>query len=276
MRLVLACLVMGFGGGCSALASMDSYSFDGHSDPDSGGDSNGSDSTTEGSDSTEGSNGSTEDTSTESGDDTETQTSPPSCPAHTHACVEDAVEGWNGPVALYVDDVGTTPPACGGTFPTTSIDALTDFEIPNSSCGCSCGPSTGATCAGTAILWYHGSSMTCGSAGSSFYNFTQACIPMGTVFGNAYWRLDVSGLSVSSGSCEPKAVVDVPPVEWGSSLLGCGGAQDAGGCSAGSSCLQRPIAPFAASLCVYRQGDVQCPAASAYRERAVYATGVHD
>jgi hypothetical protein len=127
---------------------------------------------------------------------------------------------------------------------------------------------------GTAVLWYHDASPTCASTEPSFIYLNQACTNMAEVFGNKYWRLDVSDLSVAGGSCEVGAIIDVPPVEWGTALLACTGAADAGGCGHGSSCLPRPAAPFGQSLCLVRAGDVQCPAGSAYSERAVYTTGV--
>jgi hypothetical protein len=65
-----------------------------------------------------------------------------------------------------------------------------------------------------------------------------------------------------------------PPLEWDQYALACGDSGQGAGCDSGA-CVPVPQEPFESGLCVYRPGDVACPAGP-YSIRQVLYRGAAD
>src|SRR5690606_2712655 len=68
--------------------------------------------------------------------------------------------------------------------------------------------------------------------------------------------------TVRTGSCTPvrEAAVVSPPLELGIARS-CGGpVLDGAGCATSQLCLPRPLAPFNAAVCIFKNGAEECPA----------------
>ena len=283
--------------GCSLVASTDDLTFDldaaAGSDVDTDADADvdsdvdtdldtdadtdaASDSTSEPGSETHSDGDSTSDSETASDPDSASDTAA-SCPSETHACVEEVVAGWNGPVIVYEGAAGATPPACDGAYPSIAFDAQIEPVVPASTCTCACGPVNGAGCFGSSVLEYHDLSSTCADTTPSVWSINQTCNGLGgAIYGGHYWRFDPSGLMVAGGSCQVEAVEEIPPVEPQGRLIVCGGASDAGGCGDDRLCLPRPLSPFAGELCLWKSGDVLCPSTSAFDQRSLRYTAWAD
>lgn len=76
------------------------------------------------------------------------------------------------------------------------------------------------------------------------------------------------------GTCAPRSrgAVQLPAVTWDAALLVCDTPRLGKGCT-GAACVERPAAPFEATLCVHREGERECPAGFPGRHVAYAAYG---
>jgi hypothetical protein len=214
----------------------------------------------------------------------------PAC--STWGCVAAAPAGWAGYVTLY-DGVPTPDPDCPSAFPEKAYEGgagLANDPATCSACQCDkpkgeicvpgpitvsddvCGgkpfcaqmlaaPTAGGTCTGT------------DGAPGGFSN----CGP-GSGCGAGAAPCNVSVLStpptVTAGSCRPSGgVAGLPAPRWGSLGRACGGAISvATGCTNGSVCAPRAVAPFVSGLCIEQAGDIPCPAGPFSAKRVFYTS----
>lgn len=194
---------------------------------------------------------------------------PPVCPSG-HACVEEAPAGWTGPVSVARTMAGR--PMCEGDFPDVSLTAFADLVAPPATCECACDEPSGLACA-FPTLQYFSVSTTCSGSPNSSWVIDSSCELVSGAPAE-HWR--VPSPAVTEGQCSPQVVTDtVMPAEWGATLTACGGTFDATGCEQGALCVRMPAEPFASEVCIWREGDVDCPAGS-YVDRSVYYTDFSD
>jgi hypothetical protein len=83
------------------------------------------------------------------------------------------------------------------------------------------------------------------------------------------------GLVAPPATCSsPGATPALPPISWQVAARGCSVESSTGTCAEGSTCVARTRAPFVASACIWRAGDLPCPAA--FANHHLYYQGFQD
>ena len=186
-------------------------------------------------------------------------------------CVDAAPAGWLGPVARHRATGGDAPPDCGGGYPEPGLTLLEGFNAPGpAECDCSCSINLASACSIT--VYVDLDTATC----QDFSNFvmmagecTMYDIPLGSVYGTMF----ASG----TASCMPDAPEDVPDVEWDAEVHTCGGATVGDTCGSGDGvCTATAPDGYEPELCVFAQGDNECPTDGAYTERVVLYSAIND
>jgi hypothetical protein len=187
-------------------------------------------------------------------------------------CVDPAPAGWLGPVARYRGTDSEEPPSCGGGYPDGGITLFEGFKEPGpAECDCSCAVNLSNACSIT--VYVDLASSTC----SDFSNFVMMAgdcttydVPSGSVYGTIFSNGGAVG-------CSPDAPVVVPEVEWDAQVFTCGGATPGDACGSGDGvCTARAPDGYEPELCVFTQGENDCPTEGAYTERALLFSAVDD
>ncbi len=206
------------------------------------------------------------------GDTTEgdpgTTTGAVECPA-THACVQVAPAGWSGPVAFETGDALATLTGCGGSFPDELLATGVDAAAPVADCDCTCndGP---LDCADVEVATCNpGSNSTLGSVASGCYSVPNNQFALSS---GGEWTAG----SALTGSCQGIANTTIDPVAFTGGVRACGGPAIADACVGDSECLPRPTAPFSGAVCIFAEGDIECPVGGDFTLRTVYYTDFED
>ena len=185
------------------------------------------------------------------------------------ACVGAVPPGWRGPASLW-EGRGAAPD-CSGAYPTNALDAFRDPDAPAATCGCECGAPTGALCPETLDIDVYGAAV-CG-AQHKCDTITLSLGVCANVPGGCLGQA-VSGVPIAmGGSCAPAPLAVVPPSSWRVSARACAsaGPVEKGTCEGAQLCVPLPGAPMAPRPCIFRAGDVACPAADFTAKHVVYA-----
>jgi hypothetical protein len=188
-------------------------------------------------------------------------------------CVEDAIPGWQGPVALYSGPIAATPPACQGGTPVKLPDMFDNVQTHEAAdtCSCACGPLQNPTCASAGF--FRSSHSSCFTVDQSWNLPPNNCHSLGSAFSA---RFRANAPNIVGGTCTPQLVQDLVEAEHTTRLQACSVDDSAASCGDGQVCMDAPQAPFGAQICIATEGDVQCPAGSSYIDRYVYHTGLQD
>ena len=183
----------------------------------------------------------------------------PVCPT-THACIPAAPTDWEGPVARTVSFVDSAvEPDCPAAYPDVATESFTGVLAAPAQCDCSCGPVADADCESTVTLRYHASQSDCTASSPTIVQVNAGvCAPLATTFsGFGYWSVDP--VESVGGSCTPSAEVSMEDAVFENRVLACGGAELLGGCAEGNVCAPLPPDDFTAGLCIWQEGDHDCP-----------------
>jgi hypothetical protein len=194
----------------------------------------------------------------------------------SRSCEREAAAGFRGPIELRRSETGT--PDCDGAFDSKSFEAGETPTADAVSCGsCSCTPDH-ATCAAF-VDFSTGTDAGCGgttcttSVNQSCTEIMPPCIASQT---SAFLG---TKLPSASGGCTPSVQAPVKPdVSWAKRVVGCSaGAQVRGGCALSEQCLPKRIAGagFDVALCIWREGDHDCPS-DKYTNKRVYYRDADD
>jgi hypothetical protein len=191
----------------------------------------------------------------------------------SEVCVEDAIPGWEGPLAIYQGTDGDTPPACQGNTPVKIAEVFAGLQTneTDETCGCACSPLQGATCGAATLI--QSSTIGCVNLLDSWQVGPDQCLDLGGVQSSV--RYSAVAPDLVGGSCTPELLEPIPSANFDTQILACALDAAAPACGDGGVCMVPPEAPFEASICIATEGDVQCPS-GAYAERFVYHTGFED
>jgi hypothetical protein len=189
-------------------------------------------------------------------------------------CAPPIPAGWSGPVTMVTDPTGDV--ACPDEMPVQLELGFRDLEVDAMSCGCSCSRPKNLTCDADLILRTT-SAVDCSDL--TVFNPTKVRIPVGTTvdlrplngIGTTWFRDPNDGPlpDVTGGECTPRASHSFPEPELFDPILLCGADSDTPeSCDRDGSCLPE-MADSSAPICIYQEGDVDCPAASPFTERTV-------
>ncbi|MBK8720012.1 MAG: hypothetical protein IPN32_35670 [Deltaproteobacteria bacterium] len=194
---------------------------------------------------------------------------PPIC---FDTCRPLAPAGWTGPVAMIVDTPSDPDPACVDVFDTMSRVAFDDVTADAVTCGCTCGNPVGASCATPTIRRY-GQAGCPGGQLDGTYAVAGCNINVNSP-ANQYWT---GNAPVTGGNCTPTPSVDKPTPSFTRRETACGIAvPDNLGCNDDEVCLAPPLPPYDGRVCIWAEGDVECPADLPYQDRSVLHDDVDD
>ena len=227
------------------------------------------------------------DTTSEPGTDTNDG---PTCAEGGNRCVDEAPEGWAGPVA-WLPDTDPDRPSCGGVFPLSETEAFASVDDPGLVCDCACDDPAGGACDPTIGVNIY--NVDCNAEDSNGF-----CIAFNTNFNgcnslsgsldvgtdtyedsdNYGIRIRPSAPSVATApTCAEMVTAELPDVEPAGHVELCGVNEVfEGSCATGETCVPSPANPYSVGLCVWSDGDVACPEGTAYTERQVVYTGIDD
>jgi hypothetical protein len=203
---------------------------------------------------------------------------PDTRPTCAGACVPPAPAGWSGPIAMYAGS--SAPPACPAPFASTpAFDGHADLVAPAAKCSaCSCGAGTGASCGAPAVHFF-GSGGCTNACAPDLRPTVGACVGFASAIASCGDSPHVSDTAAapSGGACPPSAQSPaIAPVGWSTTARACetAAALTSNGCDGSDVCA--PAAPpgFAPRMCMYKGGDVACPAT--YAARSVFYAGAVD
>lgn len=187
-------------------------------------------------------------------------------------CVDDAIAGWDGPVAVYVGPADAPPPNCDGGVPMKVAEVYTDLQtnMSGDTCSCECGPVTDFAC-GAARL-ESSAQPNCAVTNGSWDLPAGECTDLGAALGSLSYRLDPAPLI--SATCQPSTSGPIEAAEHRDLVVAC--TMDAPQDCEGGVCMPpTDEAPWDGRVCIVAEGDVQCPTGS-YGVRNVYYTGLTD
>ncbi len=216
--------------------------------------------------------GTTVDPDTTVGPDTddpsgETETTGPAACGSGNVCAPEVPAGWAGPVVWAETATADPQPACPESYAELAFNAFDDLQAPPAECTCECGEPTGVGCA-PLTLELHGADSSCiGAPDDTFTIVGSACNNLPNEPSGQYWEVADPGLS--SGSCTPMDSTAVPPAGFSQTSTVCGGAAiGEGECVGTETCVAAPPEGFESRLCVWQEGDLECPTGS-YEDRFV-------
>lgn len=174
------------------------------------------------------------------------------------ACVPTVPAGWQGPVALWEGE-GDAPscnaagyyPVGQGSLPTRLLEPAEESVCPE----CSCTPVADAGCNGASVAYY--ASEDCSGAAVTV-TASDSCSEVTVATAALSARLTAPP---ATGACVPveTGAGTSPPVAL-AAARSCGEpALGALGCSDDALCLARPLLPFLSSVCIFREGALDCP-----------------
>ncbi len=190
----------------------------------------------------------------------------PVCPG---ACVEMAPTGWSGPVATIDSDPLEDAPDCPEAFATAAVEAFDGFAFEPASCDCDCGEAEGAVCDPIGTVRNHGSVENCAGAVVDTINLSAgACVTV-PVGGSSFARLEPVEL-LTLGTCQPIEANVFPDPTFETRVTACEAEVMAGfSCDEmeGMGCVaESPEEPLAPQMCIWREGEHDCPEDSGYVE----------
>lgn len=165
---------------------------------------------------------------------------------------------WEGPILLR--ESADEMPACPDEAPVTTFEAGREPNVPDLECDCSCGDPMGDYSCGSVEVTAHTTAL-CGSGIDIATLADGECSgPVATQFistaGESYDYFRVSTPELSgSGSCEPSLSTTRPDPSFATRARACDAPRAGGSCEEGSACVGGTDA-----LCVYVEGDAECPA----------------
>ena len=207
------------------------------------------------------------------------------CEPSTHACLSLVPTGWTGPTALAkTTDLGGPAAACDGPFSETlDYDLFAVFDDGGeATCSCNCFPEDqSCTVQASLSYWDPGWGV----------DPPEACdpTPLGTIVvtegvtltnpawvanPSANWRVNWIDQSLL-GSCEPYAWQSIPEATFAKRVTACGLPEEAAYCENGDLCTPRPSGSPADEICIFQEGEHECPAGD-YSERKVYYRDIDD
>ncbi|MCA9716381.1 MAG: hypothetical protein KC468_17040 [Myxococcales bacterium] len=196
-------------------------------------------------------------TSTSSSMTTSTSTATDDCAG---SCEPATPDGWFGPLAARESATSLAVPGCQGAFPDSVWSLYSEIDAPGA-CVCSCDFSPSG-CGPTTAYKYDFLS-NCTEITNEVSIVNQACKAWNGE-SDGGWRVDAAP---ALGDCAPVVTSALETPEFTQRWSACGGATY-GTCDGGQLCV--PALPDGFDrLCVYQEGDVECPAGSGYSERAL-------
>jgi hypothetical protein len=187
------------------------------------------------------------------------------------ACMPEPLDGWQGPLHLYVGAIDALPPSCSGATPTTVAELFFDVDehLSSETCACACGPLAGASCSD--IILRRNDTLGCVAVSDTWSLAPSVCNNLGP---QPTYHFSAPSSVVVGGACTASLVEPLSSASYTSRVVACGPPEPASACDDGV-CLPASTPPFDGRVCIAAKGEVQCPAGP-YTERSTYHEGLVD
>ncbi|MEM6991086.1 MAG: hypothetical protein AAF721_11330 [Myxococcota bacterium] len=194
-------------------------------------------------------------------------------------CVELAPAGWQGPVATIDTDTEEEDPTCPEGYAVHAVEAFDDFEATDAICDCDCDEVTGALCDMLGTVVDHGASADCGGPELDSTNLANdVCVDLPFPAGS-FTRLEPVEI-LATGACFPISATELPEPTFGTRVTAC-----EPNVMRGFSCdevenmgcvTSTPPPPLAQRMCIWREGEHDCPEDTAYIDDRILYDGFED
>ena len=184
-------------------------------------------------------------------------------------CGAEVPDGWIGPVIRSIAPQDSTPPDCPEDWPDKDLSFFDAFIEPDpATCSCTCSVDYAALC--YTGLWRHDGSATC----DSFTEFVSIeggeCLAIDTTTGS----LDLEVIGAGAPDCEAMLEETLPEPAWGNLVSACRLEEEGEACGdADGTCIPAVPEGFEPGVCIYQQGDAECPG-DPWTERSLVYNGV--
>ena len=197
-----------------------------------------------------------------------TSTGEPTCAS---TCVALPPGDWQGPAAVLHDAPDDPAPDCTGDFTEPSDAVFANLDAPAAMCTCECDAPTGLDCSPVTLSQFSDAACTVQTAGQTTdWVLTTSCNSLSMLQAANGTRYRASAV-IDAGSCEPNPTSIIPDAVFGDRYTACGlGRLDVVGCDAGDACVSTPTAPYDGRICIWHDGDQQCPTDIGYDVRSIY------
>ena len=185
-------------------------------------------------------------------------------------CMQAPAEGWLGPIATFRGAQGEPPPPCGEGYPDDGLALYEGFVTPDpAQCDCSCELNLASVCQVT--MYPDTTSTICQDFSVFIMNgaeCTEYAIPSGSLYASMY--------QLSTPTCIATEPTELPALAWEADVHACTGAERGAACDdAGGVCVPQAPGGYAEQLCIYAQGDNECPSGP-FSERSLLFSSVQD
>lgn len=182
-------------------------------------------------------------------------------------CGVAAPEGWFGPTTWARIPGAGALPDCPAEYPEAGPTVLEGYNDPGPAiCECSCEVDLAASC--TSYTYDFGDAQ-CG-AYLEFLQFTEDCHDFNVTAGTYFYMYQAG-----NPYCQASKSEEFPEVQWDASVRSCKLPDLPTPCGDEGVCTPPPPEGFEAGLCIYAQGDLECPA-GAYATKYTYYAGAED
>jgi hypothetical protein len=164
---------------------------------------------------------------------------------------------------------GETLQDCGGSYPQVVADHAVQPEGAQAECTCTCGTVTGASC--TYLMNHYAAGMCGGAPVVTAVPVLNSCVNIANTT-HTQWNLIANPMG---GSCSPSSSEVIPDAGYAGQLRVCGAEVLPAECGGDEVCAPLPSAPFNGQICIYQEGDHECPA-GVFSERTVEFTSYTD
>jgi hypothetical protein len=197
------------------------------------------------------------------------------CPPN-FTCADPIPNGWSGPAVRVTGDDPDNLPACQGNYPDETAVGGAGLTAPAASCTeCLCGAPADVDCVPPEVYLFSDPNNDCW--GDPDLTFQLLGHDQCKVFG-MFAAGDESANSEAvlpepgTGACDAQGgEPTVAPAEWSEQVRVCGGGTGSEACGAGT-CVPAPISPFAQGICIWRDGERDCPSEDYPARSVVYGS----
>ena len=200
----------------------------------------------------------------------------PACPGR---CAGLAPEGWSGPVATADSDPLEPASPCPEPFEDLAVEAFDDLIAEPADCGCTCGDATDVICDQTGTLVNFGAPEDCSGAEVDSTNIINGGCVAAPIAAGHHMRLEPVEI-LDTGMCDPIASMELEEPSFATRVMACTTPLMEGfACDdmPGLGCLAEAIeAPLSDRLCIWQEGEHECPEDSEYVAARVLHAGFDD
>jgi hypothetical protein len=178
-------------------------------------------------------------------------------------CVAAVPKGWNGPAALYIDQLGAPPEPCPTRYGKADSTVYSELDPGALGCNCSCGSPQGAC---KATVEFRAGDCSDTSVPASVTVSTSGCVD--PVISSTPGSATVTDATVD-GTCDGQLDSesrDTPT--WTNKARLCDLAAPVA-CGSGV-CAPKPADPFLGYICIYKDGVDSCPTDYGLKQQAFF------